>query len=106
MPFFKIGFKNRLARLVSFFKRLPWLWGEHVFTFFLAAIFLASVLGGLVAYKYTVLFQQRKPVLTSQLPSFDKESLQAMLRFWQERRQRFQDADTKSYPALFVPKIK
>jgi hypothetical protein len=98
--------KGKTTKTILFLREFPWFLGENVFIFFLAAISLALLLGGMFAYKYVVLFQRQELAPTEKLLSFDKSSLEKVLKAWQMQDERFQAADTKIYPSLFVPKAR
>ena len=100
----KIIDKEKIKKVFLFFKNLPWLIGENTFPFFIVMIFIAVVLGVFFFVRYVVLIERRIPIISSQLPVLDEKALERILGSWQFRQDKFDGADSKTYPNLFLPK--
>jgi len=93
--------KQQFKKIKIFFKRLPKILGEHAFLTSLMLFFIAVILGGLVFYKYSILAEQRKSEFSENLLYFDEKSFEAVLKIWQDREIKFQEADSKQYSNPF-----
>ncbi|MBI4359005.1 MAG: hypothetical protein HY577_00215 [Candidatus Nealsonbacteria bacterium] len=98
------GFKEKLKSFLVSLKKIPWLLGERVFSFFLTAILLAIIVSALFFFKSIVLTQRQTLSVPPDLPVFGQEALDKIKQHWQDRRQKLEAADTTSYPDLFSPK--
>jgi len=93
----------KFNKIKVFFSKLPRILGEKAFLFFLALLFLALIFSGIVFYRYSFLIQNKKPEISqSEKPIQFKEKIyQDILQIWQEREERFNEAETKQYPDPF-----
>lgn len=68
-------------------------------------VFLVTlILGGILFFKYSILAQKTKPEPLK--PVLLKEELhQEILEFWQEQERKFNEADFKEYPELFITSV-
>ena len=97
---FKIKNK-RFKKIKNSFKRLPRVLGERAFLTSLLLFFIAAFLGGLVFYKYSILVEQRRQEFSERLLYFDEKNLQEVLKIWQERQEKFEEADSMQYSNPF-----
>lgn len=93
--------KIKLNRTKKFFKRLPKILGENTFLTSLILILISLILGGLVFYKYSVLVKARKPEVLEKPAFLNEEALQEILKIWQDRQKKFEEAGFKEYPNPF-----
>ena len=100
----KIISKEKIKKVFLFFKNLPWLIGENAFSFFMVMISIAIVLGVFFFVRYIVLAEHRISTTPSQLPVLDEKALERILGSWQFRQDKFDGANSKTYPNLFLPK--
>jgi hypothetical protein len=75
--------------------------GERAFLTSLLLFFIASVLGGLVFYRYSILVEQRRQEFSERLLYFDEKNLQEVLKIWQERQKKFEEAGSIQYSNPF-----
>jgi len=100
----KIIDKENIKKAFLFFKNLPWLIGENTFPFFIVMIFIAIIFGICFFVRNVVLIERRIPINPSQLPVLDEKALERILSSWQFRQDKFDGANSKAYPNLFLPK--
>ncbi len=92
----KIG-KKQFKKTGAFLKKLPRALGENAFLTSLIFFAIAMILGGIAFYKYSILAEKEEPKLSEMLLYFDEKNLQDVLKFWQDRQIKFQEADSKQY---------
>lgn len=90
-----------IKKLKSFFQKLLKILGENAFLTSLALLFIALILGGLTFYKYSILAERGKPEALERIPYFNEKTFQEILRIWQNRQKRFEEAGLKEYPDPF-----
>ncbi len=114
----KIIDKENLKKAFLFFKNLPWLIGENTFPFFIVMISIAIILGVCFFVRNVVLIanqrfdisnfqfviERRIPIISSQLPVLDEKAIKGILSSWHFRQDKFDGANSKTYPNLFLPK--
>jgi len=100
----KIIDKENIKKAFLFFKNLPWLIGENTFPFFIVMISIAIVLGAFFFVRNVVRIDHRIPINPSQLPVLNEKALERILGSWQFRQDKFDGANTKTYPNIFLPK--
>lgn len=94
----------KLNKIKTFFQKLPRTLGKRFFVSFLVLLLLALICGGLIFYKYSVLVERRsqQDLLGEEKPlDFDERILQEVLKIWQERQKKFEEAQLKEYPDPF-----
>jgi len=82
-------------------KKLPRILGERAFLTFLGLFFISLILGFFIFYKYNILARKTELKTTEKPLQFDEKTFQEVLKFWQEKGKRFQEADFKKYPNPF-----
>lgn len=90
-----------MNKLKKFLKRLPRILGENAFLTFLAVIFISLVSGALVFYKYSISVEQSKPEVLEEPLLFSEKDFQDVLKTWQDRQKKFEEADLKVYLSPF-----
>lgn len=75
--------------------------GENPFLTSLALILLSLIIGALVFYQYSVLAEKRESGAAFEPLILEQESLGNILKTWQDRQERFDETDLKSYPDPF-----
>jgi hypothetical protein len=93
--------KVQLKKIKSFLKKLPRILGEEVFLTFLGLLIFSLVLGALTFYKYNLLAKKIEPQITERPLKFKEKTYEDVLKIWQEREERFKEADLKEYPNPF-----
>jgi len=88
---------KKFQKITTFFKRLPRVTAENAFLTSLIFLIIAMVLGGLAFYKYSILVEQKEPELPEKPFYFNENGFQDILKIWQERQIRFEQADSKEY---------
>lgn len=90
----KIKIKNFLQRLLRTL-------GERAFLTFLGLLLLALILGGIIFYQYNILVKKTEVQIIEEPLQFQEKTYQEILKIWQEREKKFQEADLKIYPDPF-----
>lgn len=93
--------KIKIKKIKEFLKRLPRTLGEKAFFVFLALLFLALIFGGIIFYQYKILVKRTEIQITEEPLKFQEKTYQEILKIWQEREKKFQEADLKEYPNPF-----
>ena len=76
---------------------------EHTFFTFLALLLIVLTLGGFLFYKYSVLVQTIEPEIKQEPIQFQENLYQKILEEWQDRKARFEEAESKYYLNPFQP---
>ena len=93
--------KIKLNKIKNFFEKLPETLGERAFLSSLGLLLLSLILGGLIFYQYAILAEKKEPEISKKPLQFNEKNYQEILRVWQEKEKRFQEADLKEYLDLF-----
>ena len=93
--------KLKLNQLKDFFGKLPRFSGKHQFITALILIFSTLILGSIIFYKYSVLVEKKEPVVLEHPLLFNEKAFQEILKIWDEREKKFEEADFKKYPDPF-----
>ena len=93
--------KFNFKKIKEFFGKLPRILGEHHFLTLLAFILLALILGGLTFYQYSFLAERTEPEVWEKPLHFHEKTFQEILKIWENRQKRFEEAELKEYPDLF-----
>lgn len=91
----------RFQKIKIFFKKLPRILAEKFFLTFLGLFFLSLIFNFIIFYKYSFLAKKFLPKETKKFIQFDEKNYQEVLKFWQEKSERFQKTNLKKYPNLF-----
>lgn len=91
----------KLNKIKQWFNRLPRILGGNAFLVFLILFLISLILGGLVFYKYSILIEKEKSEIIETPLLFEEKTLQEVLKIWQTRQKRFEEAGLKEYPNLF-----
>jgi len=92
-------FKTEKIKLIL--KNLPLFLGEHAFLTFLGLLVLALLFCSLIFYKYSFLAEKQQLEVFGEPFQFEEEAYRRVLDTWQEKEERFDQADLKEYPDLF-----
>lgn len=93
----KLKKTNGVLVLLAKLKTLPTFLAENAFFTCLALISASLIFGGLLFYKYGFLVERRTPEISQKEPLIEEAAFQEILRIWQERQERFDQAATKEY---------
>lgn len=94
--------KVKINKTRKFLGKLPLIITTHAFWACLILFILSLILGANLFYKYNILAQRAEPESLEQTVLFKEKTYQKVLEIWQEREKRFQQADFKEYPDLFL----
>jgi len=93
--------KLKLKKIKDFLTKLPRTLGERAFLTFLGLLLIALIFGGLIFYKYSILVEKAEPEISEIPLKFKEKTYQDVLKIWQEKEKRFEEADLKEYPNPF-----
>jgi hypothetical protein len=93
--------KIRLDKLKKFLKVFLRALGEHAFLTSLVLIFLALIFGGIVFYIYSFSASKKTPPPSEKPVTINESSFNEVLKIWEVRQKRFDEAGTKEYPNPF-----
>jgi len=97
-----IGLKKiQIKKIGSFLEKLPRILGERAFLTFLGLLIFSLVLGALTFYEYNLLAKKIEPQITERPLKFKEKTYEDVLKSWQEREERFKEAEFKEYPNPF-----
>ena len=83
------------------FKKVVWFLGERAFTSFIIFVFLALFAGGAIFYYYGFLIVTEEPIIAIKTIELDENLYQSFLDNYTERKQKFIEADFKTYSNPF-----
>jgi len=93
--------KLKIKKIKELFRKLPRILGERAFFVFLGLLLLALIFGGIIFYQYNILIK-RAEVQIQEVPlQFQTKTYQDILKIWQEKEKKFQEADIKEYTDPF-----
>ncbi len=93
----KTGIKNITKIFEKFFKTL----GRYAFVASLVLIFLASAIGVLIFYKYSIQAAEKEIEFTEKKLWLEEDALQKILLEIKEREEKFKQVELEEYPDLF-----
>ena len=93
--------KLKLKKIKDFLTKLPRTFGERAFLTFLGLLLIALIFGGLIFYKYSILVEKAEPEISEIPLKFKEKTYQEVLKVWQEKEKRFEEANFKIYPDPF-----
>ncbi len=93
----KPGIKNVTKIFEKVFRTL----GKHAFIASLVLIFLASAIGALIFYKYSIQVAEKEIEFTEKRLWLEEDALQKVLLEIKEREIRFKQVELKKYSDLF-----
>ncbi|PIR58209.1 MAG: hypothetical protein COU70_02080 [Parcubacteria group bacterium CG10_big_fil_rev_8_21_14_0_10_35_15] len=102
----KIVDKKKIKKFFVFFKNLPWIIGDNIFSFFVVMIFIAIIVGSFFFVRNIVQIEDRISINPSRLPVFNNKAIEVILNNWRLRQDKFDGINEKIYPNLFLPKSK
>ena len=89
---------RKLKDKLSKFGRIS---AEHAFLSFLVLAFIALLIGGLLFYQYSILVQRAEPQINQEPIQFKEKLYQKVLKQWQARDERLEEAQEKEYLDIF-----
>ena len=96
----KIKIKTGIKKVKEFLSRALVFLAQHVSFTCLLLFFLTLIFSGLVFYKYSILIQKKEPEISEPF-RLKEETYQEILKIWQRRKKRIEEADSKTYIDLF-----
>jgi len=97
--------KERINKLKKILGKLPLIIAAHAFWACLVLFILSLIFGANLFYKYNILVQRAEPESLEQTVLFKEKTYNKLLEIWQERKERFQQADFKEYPDPFLESV-
>ena len=85
----------------QFLKKLPRTLGEKSFLTFLGLLLIALIFSGFIFYKYSFLAEKGKLEVLEKPLEFNEKVYQDILKIWQEKEKKFEEANFKKYPDPF-----
>lgn len=82
-------------------KNLPLILGQRALLTFFVLFGFALIIGSLIFWQYNILAKKRSPEIRGKPIKFEEKSYQEILRIWEERENKFQEADSKAYSNPF-----
>lgn len=92
-----MSIKISLNKTKKFFIKLPESLGEHAFAAFLVLFIISIIIGALIFYKYSVLAGGREIEIIEKAFQFKEKNYQEILKIWEEREKKFQEAGLKNF---------
>lgn len=89
--------RPKIKNIKYFFQRLPRALAEKAFFTFLCLFLIALIMAGLVFYKYSILAKKTELKASDQQIVFPEETRRSVLKFWEEREEKFDAADSRNY---------
>lgn len=97
-----LGFRKiKLNKAKIFFQGLPRKLAEKSFPTFFILFLISLIFGGLLFYQYGILSKKVKIEITEKPLQFKEKTYQGVLKIWQDREKRFEEAGLNNYPDLF-----
>lgn len=93
--------KIKVQRIKEFLKRLLLVLGEKAFLTFLGLLLIALIFGAIIYYQYSALTKRAEVQVVEELLQFQEKAYQNVLKIWQEREKKFEEAGLKEHPDLF-----
>lgn len=97
--------KERINKTKKFLGKVPLIITIHAFWACLILFILSLVIGANLFYKYSILAQRAESESLEQAVFFKEKTYQQVLKIWQEREKRFQEADFKKYSDPFLESV-
>jgi len=93
--------KLKIKETRQFLKKLPRTLGEKSFLTFLGLLLIALIFSGFIFYKYSFLAEKGKLEVLEKPLEFNEKVHQEVLKIWQEKEKKFEEANFKKYPDPF-----
>jgi cytochrome b561 len=93
--------KLDLPKIKIYLKRLPRILAEHAFLAFFGLFLLTLLLGGVLFYWFGFSVERMELETVKKQSQFNEAVFQKFLKEWQEREERFLEAETKTYADPF-----
>ena len=94
----------KIKKAKKILEKLSWFLAEHAFLTCLVLFFISLIFGAFLFYKYSILAQRAKPGELNRTFLLKEDVYQEVLNVWQKEEEKFQEADFKEYPDLFISK--
>ncbi len=82
-------------------KNLPIILAQRAFLTFFVLFIFSLIISGMIFYQYSVLAKKKVPAGSEKLLKFEEKTYQEILKIWEEREKKFQEADLKTYSNPF-----
>ena len=97
--------KERINKTKKSLSKMPLIITTHAFWVCLILFILSLAIGANLFYKYSILAERVEPEELEQTVLFKERTYQKVLKAWQEREKRFQEADFKEYSNPFLEAV-
>ena len=94
--------KIKLGKIKDKIGKLPRALAEKAFFTFLGLLFIVLIFSALLYYKYIFLVERAKPEILDKPLQLNESAFQDVSNRLQDRAKKFQEAESKNYPDLFV----
>lgn len=91
----------KIKKIRESLKKSVWIIGRNSAPTFFILFFVTFILGGFIFYKYSFLAEKIEPQITEQPLRFKESLFQEILKEWENREKRFEEAELKEYPDPF-----
>jgi predicted DNA-binding transcriptional regulator len=91
----------KIKEIKQFLKKLPRTLGERSFKTFLGLLLITLIFSGFIFYKYSFLAEKGKLEALEKPLKFNEKIYQEVLKVWQEKEKKFEEANFKEYPDPF-----
>jgi len=98
----KIDIKK--IKILKDLKRFFWFLGQNLFLSCLAFFFLALIFGAFIFYKYSIWLPKKEISVFQDFSPFQRNVYENILKTWQQKEEKFKEADSKEYLNPFKKK--
>jgi len=81
--------------------RIPRILAEKTFLTFIAFLILALIISAFIFYKDVFLIKRKQPEISEKPLQFKQDVLERILKKWEIRQKKFEEANSKQYPNPF-----
>ncbi len=92
---------KRLNKIKEFVQKLPGILAKNFFPTLIVFFVLALLFSGFFHFKYYLSAKKIEPEILEPPFIFNNKDIQEILKTWQEKEEKFKDAEFKKYPNLF-----
>ncbi len=93
---------NDIYKIIKGIKKMPWFLGMHVFWVIILLILIDLFVGLLLFYKYVYLAENKKlEINSSKIIILNENKYQAVLRYWDERKEAFDNLEVNNVRNIF-----
>ncbi len=94
--------KTEFNKIRDLLKKWLFALAENPFLTSLALILISLIIGSFIFYQYSILVEESSVTVLNKTPAPEEKSLKNVLEIWQERQNKFNEADLQQYPNPFL----